>query len=601
MNMNNRTYKATDGRRGGRRRIKIRIAALAVIFLFFTSPLVGFAAEGNQPAPPNETILLKNGNWETAYWGDEGRTAYRYSGSNETTGTTPGNAFEITLAIDSPTLVRSVITVHSNDQNGSVTTLKSVIDGEANILDAVWPKTDGEVSITDEEGTVYGPFSCEIGSPTIVNGKVQPYVLWVADTGELELEPGRYTITGSQPETLIINNETNGQPAILVKGVDAGKWQKFLDNSGPARSFQGSYEVEVQDQYGYIAAEPVEFGMIDNGDSLEIVGMVADMPIDQSLSITSRSEDTIEAGGSVSLLPDQGLFNLSINTVIRLENDEWVFSGEWTLSQSMGGELQTSNSTFQGKMTGRDLPGFFFPKPAAGLGSLGNIPGPANEAQAVAGVVAPGLLALIASTLAGSGKMRGGSGGGGGAAMLMQPNGPIAPDCGGAGLDKPTFSSVTAEAAAPIMPQRHAVNTASFAQGIHTANSDVQQIQNMLGGQQTGGMNSVSESIQKVVGQVVDRSSGNMLNDVGIQVANDVATGGLGDLGFSGGDMLKAAARSIDADDVLSGTFAQAAALQFVSDGSKQLSLDILSPLLKPRTNLPEDLIKTIENSTFSI
>ena len=62
----------------------------------------------------------------------------------------------------------------------------------------------------------------------------------------------------------------------------------------------------------------------------------------------------------------------------------------------------------------------------AGVGSVGNIPGPSNTGEAVVGVLAPGIIATVLGALSGLG----GGGGGGGFPIGAGPGGPY-PSYGG--------------------------------------------------------------------------------------------------------------------------------------------------------------------------
>lgn len=374
---------------------------LTILWCAFLVLQFSLAAVAADLAAPYERALIRTGQWETSFWGDEGRMAYRFTGGWEEP---DDEASAAGFTLDEPTLLRTIVSVHINtlDEEDAVT-LQKVIEGETPPEELLPQGYVGSVSIVGED-QVYGPFGYVLGSPAVLNGVVQETVTWVADAEETLLGPGSYTIEDHSAETAAMDG--SGLPILLVKGVDAEAWHDFSRETDGRDPYEGSYKLSVMDEYGDTIVQDAPLAILDKGDQAGVTFLVADTIIDQSFDITHREKDLIEARSAFSVLPDQGVFELSIDLKIEKIQDVWVLEG--TASAAVNG-TDSYEVILDGTMTGGDMPGFYFPPAAAGLGSLGNIPGPSNEVEAAAGVVAPGLLALLASLLAG-GRGQGGGG-----------------------------------------------------------------------------------------------------------------------------------------------------------------------------------------------
>lgn len=385
-----------------------RISALSAAILLWIAFVLPVAAADSLLTPVNqppvELTAAQNGNWELQYWGNEGRYAYRFLGEeNGRYGLqTDDDAFS--FEIETTVRLRTLVSVHQNTISTSVPTMEAVVKNGASLVNTAPLGAVGSMTVIAEDGTIYGPFPCVTDGAPVVNGVTQENLLWVADCGEQVLPPGRYTVEDSSPESQFVANDL---PVMLAKVVDDAAWQGYLAVSGAEGNYQGRYEAAVFNDAGNPIAGPFVLAVADSGNRVEIACHLADMPFAMKLDKTA-GEDSLEASATISVLPEQGIGELSLALVFNRVKGDWILSGDGTITTTRNGEQQTTAWKVVGNMKGKDMPSFYFPMPIAGMGGVGNIPGPGSDAQAAVGVIAPGLIGLLATLLAG-GKPSGGA------------------------------------------------------------------------------------------------------------------------------------------------------------------------------------------------
>ena len=265
---------------------------------------------------------------------------------------------------DKPMMVTKIMDYHINDGKGSP------------------PKLIG---LQEHVGTWYGSWPA-YGQAY----KGIPNAIWVV-TPNYEIPAGSYTVQDNEFGTLSAGPDNRAMCVVKLAPVV----------TSPIDNVTGKYSIGLSGDDETGADFPLVLAVIDHKNSLEVGTIVADYPFKFDAAVTGREHGVVTARYS------QGIsdFSLIIRMTFTKKGDIYVLTGRIIVL----GNGDSGGINFSGDRTSTDLPGFV-PKPSAGIGKIGDIPGPGSEGQAAAGIAFPTLATLIA----GSAAAMGGAGGGGG-------------------------------------------------------------------------------------------------------------------------------------------------------------------------------------------
>lgn len=272
-------------------------------------------------------------------------------------------AFPCKFVITEPVMVTKIVDYHINNGKGA---------------------TPSMIGLQEHGGTWYGSWHAYGQS---VNGI--PNARWVV-TPNFEIPAGSYTVKDNEVSTQSADENRNALCVVNISPVV----------STPLNLVTGKYVVGFSDDDGEAADISLVLAIIDHKKTIEIGSIIEGQRFKFDAKVTER------ANGVVKAEYRQGWED--VNFVIRLtfkkSADKYVLTGRINFIS----EGESAGVSLAGSRTSTDLPGFI-PKPPAGIGKVGSIPGPANAGQAAAGIAFPTLATLLAA-----GAFSGGGGGGGG-------------------------------------------------------------------------------------------------------------------------------------------------------------------------------------------
>jgi hypothetical protein len=275
-------------------------------------------------------------------------------------------SFPCGFVTDKPVMVTKIMDFHINNGKGAA---------------------PGRIGLQEHGGTSYGPWTAY---GQAYNGI--PNAVWVV-TPNSEIPAGSYKVTDNEFSTL--SADADNRAMCVVKVAPA--------ISSPIDNVTGKYVIGFSGEDGLAIDYNLVLAVIDHKNSVEIGTIVEGQPFKFYAAVTSRDKGVVTARFS------QGFsdFSLIVRMTFTKKPDRYVLTGRVMAADGSGID-------FSGSRTSTDLPGFV-PKPHAGIGKVGNIPGPGSEAQAAAGIAFPTLTTLMLASIASAvgGRGRGGGGGGG--------------------------------------------------------------------------------------------------------------------------------------------------------------------------------------------
>lgn len=263
----------------------------------------------------------------------------------------------------------------------------------------------GVVTIADKAGNIYGQFKAygrSLGEA--------PNGLWIAAPG-IVLEAGEYILAASDDSVLTYDEE--GYPDFYVIAACAGP--KIFDFTGRYFADLNTYKTStlagpVNPPVSAFNLKQFELTVIDKGESLELIGKYEGMPFSQLCEVTERDENSLKAQfqfnidlqnlpykakiGAIGLITIQNRVGLQPKLDLK---GEAIY--DRAASKEKGADFNTYSLEASGSLASKDLPAYVIAALGARNGSTGNIPGPANAAQAAAGMLFPPLVGVIANVL----------------------------------------------------------------------------------------------------------------------------------------------------------------------------------------------------------
>jgi hypothetical protein len=272
-------------------------------------------------------------------------------------------AFPCEFETTEPVMVTKIVTYHINNGKGD---------------------TPATIALQEHGGTWYGSWHAY---GQAVNGI--PNARWVV-TPNFEIPAGAYTVKDATVSTQSADDDRRAFCVVNISPVVS----TLLNN------VTGKYFIGFSDDDGSTLDFSLVLAVIDNKKTLEIGTIVADQPFKFEAKVTER------ANGVVKAEVRQGFEGMKLVMLLTFKKsaDKYVLTGRLILN-AVG---ESAGINLAGSRTSPDLPGFI-PKPPAGIGKVGSIPGPANASQAAAGIAFPTLATIIAAAAASAG---GGGGGG---------------------------------------------------------------------------------------------------------------------------------------------------------------------------------------------
>ena len=263
----------------------------------------------------------------------------------------------------------------------------------------------GVISIVGKAGNIYGQFKAygrSLGEA--------PNGLWIAAPGVV-LEAGEYLLAVSDESVLTYDEE--GYPDFYVIAASAGP--KIFDFTGRYFTDLNTYKTStlagpVNPPVSAFNLNQFELTVIDKGESIELIGKYEGMPFSQLCEVTERDENSLKAQLKFNInlqnLPYKA--NIVAIGLITIQNriglqPKLYLTGEAiydrAASKEKGADYNTYSLEATGSMVSKDLPAYVIAALGARNGSAGNIPGPANAAQAAVGMLFPPLVGVIANVL----------------------------------------------------------------------------------------------------------------------------------------------------------------------------------------------------------
>lgn len=278
----------------------------------------------------------------------------------------------------------------------------------------------GTVSIFDETGKSVGTFqACGVTAGGAANA------LWVVRPNVV-LKPGTYRLVPSDVSAVTGDGEGNPVFAATIAPMPPRRFDftgtyfinldvfKTSTLMGPTRETKPSFTLR-----------DYELTVLDQGDSLQIIGRYEDVPFSLQARVERSEENRLEAvlAGSTWLGPlPEGIRKLNqslpgafrvrlpepaeISASVRLTLEKppglspaLKAAGKGTYRRpyvpGKGADFNTYNISAEGHMFKRELPAFVVAAMSRRPGSAGNIPGPDTPFQAAAGMLFPPLFAVL--------------------------------------------------------------------------------------------------------------------------------------------------------------------------------------------------------------
>lgn len=265
--------------------------------------------------------------------------------------------------------------------------------------------TPGLISLTDKNGKVYGNYQAYGGMlREAANG------MWIAAPG-IVIPAGDYVF--SLPDMAVTEYDEQGYPDFFVSitplppqhydftgryiiDLDAIKTSTIM---GPVKESKSSFSLKQ-----------FELTVLDQGDTLEVIGKYEGMPFSQLCKVVERNENMVKAPFAfkmdLSHLPYKA--KLGVLGTITLQKFPGAppkidFLGETVFERAASAEKGADYNTYKvlakGSLAGKDLPAYVAAALGARMPSVGNIPGPSGSGQAAVGTLFPPLAVVVAQVL----------------------------------------------------------------------------------------------------------------------------------------------------------------------------------------------------------
>lgn len=265
--------------------------------------------------------------------------------------------------------------------------------------------TPGLITITDKSGKVYGKYQAYGG----MLGET-PNGVWITAPG-IVLPAGDYVL--SLPDMTVTQYDEQGYPDFFVS---------IAPMLPPNYDFTGRYIIDleaiktstlmgpVKESKSSFSLKQFELTVLDQGDTLELIGKYEGMPFSQQCKVVERNENTVKVAFNfkmdLSNLPYKAKIGaLGIVTLQKPSNipGKLDILGEATFDRTASAEKGADHNTYKivakGNLAGKDLPAYVAAALGARMPTAGNIPGPDGAAQAAVGTLFPPLAVVVAQVL----------------------------------------------------------------------------------------------------------------------------------------------------------------------------------------------------------
>ncbi len=438
---------------------KQKLSLCAAVFFLILSLLPVFfvtadvLAESAAPIPeaPYEQILFENGSWYLEYVrvGEAVHAVAGYRGSYDTDlellTESQNWAQNVTgdLAIDLESETEAAPIPFTISRDSFVTAIHVPYSYSPDLPDL----DTMNVMILDTEGAIFGPFSMV---PELIQGEQVPQETETADEDGAEvlvstappdihvaysvliaegllLEKGQYYLQTTDNARVVRNTSTKSAGAVMLLGVDYDAWVAYVEALAALEEpvlydFTGRYSVDVDTLKTSTLMGPVnpptssfslhdfELTVLDEGETIQLVGKYEGLPFSQICPVLDRSENWLSAefGAQMDLTKLPYKAKIGGNGVLVLQQSD---EGEVTLellgegtferdaSSDEGADFNTYDLKVSGTFAGTDLPAFVAAALASRIANVGGVPGPDSASQAAAGALFPPLIAVVANAV----------------------------------------------------------------------------------------------------------------------------------------------------------------------------------------------------------
>jgi hypothetical protein len=207
-----------------------------------------------------------------------------------------------------------------------------------------------------------------------------PNAVW-AVTPNVEIPAGKYRVLDSDFGSL--SGGSDGRALSVVTLAPVVK--------PPMDYVTGRYVIAFADTDVYMI-----WAVVDLKKTIDVGFVIEGWRMKMVFDVTERGNGVVKAKYRVGRFMGEK-FGLTCYLTFKKNGEKYVVTGP--LSVLYGNPEDNATANLAGSRTSTDMPGFI-PKPPAGVGKVGDIPGPANTTQAVAGIAFPALATVIAASAA---------------------------------------------------------------------------------------------------------------------------------------------------------------------------------------------------------
>jgi hypothetical protein len=266
-------------------------------------------------------------------------------------------SFPCEFVTDKPLMVTKIMDYHINDGKGAA---------------------PGLIGLQEHGGTWYGSWHA-YGQ---TYGGI-PNAIWVV-TPNFEIPAGSYKVMDNEGSTLSADADNRAMCVVKISP----------SITSPIDNVTGKYTIDFMGDDGISIDYPLVVAILDHKKNLEIGVIIEGQPLKFNATVTERANGSVKANFGAGFSD----ISFSVPMTFTKKAESYALMGAVNVLGDQGGAI-----AFSGSRTSTDLPGYV-PPPAAGLGKVGSIPGPASAGQAAAGIAFPTLVTLLAAAAASAGR-----------------------------------------------------------------------------------------------------------------------------------------------------------------------------------------------------
>jgi hypothetical protein len=394
---------------------KILLVAMAFSLISLTIlplPIMAASNEDNKiPPPPYEQVLFQQGDWysERMNLKDNVYLLTGYRGDRV-----------LGEGIADPTLPVGF----SISRDSIVNTITIPMAYPALVEDL----PSMSITLTNSKGEIIGPL---VMVPNFIGEREGAEVVFVDysyyDSDGVFIEKGNYTLNTSDNSRLIRYAGNGFQSPLLIAGTLYEAWieyQEELEKYAISQlyDFTGTYNISfdafkvstlmgpVNPPENSISLRNYEIAIIDQLDTIQVVGKYKDIPFSIMCPVIERGDNFVSASleMGMNIPPDSKVSGAGVLVLEKPENNpaSLKFEGqgvyERSASSEKGADYNTYTATANGTFSKKSFPLYVATQLNAKMAEAGIVPGPDEPFQYLVGALFPPLTALIATLIQGA-------------------------------------------------------------------------------------------------------------------------------------------------------------------------------------------------------